>query len=449
MSFQIIPQEQSSFGKILTGAAKGFAEQAPKEAENYRLAQGLERLGKQSNLTPLDFATKAYGTYGITPQMVDSLGQLARYQNKSRGYSQGNGDVNQGGGNQQEPELAREDIKNYRPNQSANANLRDVNFGNKNPNQFVQEPELGRPQIVDTNPTRSNAQVAKPWTTERHNREVANILAQFPGTEINEARAIAKENEARDLARPAAEREADEYKEKVRDATDKKFIDQLGTRLQKNKEGLFEDITGDNLIDMQEGLRNEIVENPNESIDNIVSKWTKKALEFARTKKELDVLANRGSIYKLIDNENTYNKLKTYQKIYADANNLNEFYNKLRNDFEMTDQGAALIAYPKSEKASNFVNQAKPFTPKNVNGGSSYLASQISKNITSDDSILAIARDLQTKNPLFNQVEFFDYLTNNLENLPLNDRQKREVAQGASKVPMNWADFFILPSRRK
>lgn len=446
MSFQILPQDQSSFGKLATGAAKGFAEQAPKEVENYRLSKSLNKLNEQSGkLNPLEFATKAYGSYGITPQMVASLGELARYQNQVGGY--GNKSNNPNGESQDSRLQEREQFNQERKQNSQTGNkFRDIEFENNRTPKSVPDPQLGQPQIVNTNPTREEAQVAKPWTKQRFNNEVGNILAQHPGIDIDRARSIAKENEQRDLARPVAEREADEYKEKVRDAVENRFMNQLGTRLQKNKEGIFEDITGDNLIDMQEGLKKEITENPKESIDNLVNKWTKKGLELARTKKELDVLSNRGVVDQYFDNENTFNKLKTYQKIYADANNLNEFYNKLRSDFGMSDQGAALIAYPRSKSVSDFLKNYKPL--KSLEG-SAHAASQVIKNIDDDDSILAIARELQNKDLLFNQVQFFEYLNDNLNSLRLNDRQKREVAQGASKVHMNWDDFFILPSKEK
>ena len=69
---------------------QGLSDQIPKEVEHYRLSQGLKRLGEEKNLSPLEFATKAYGIKGITPQMVDSLGQLARYQNQVSGYKEAN-----------------------------------------------------------------------------------------------------------------------------------------------------------------------------------------------------------------------------------------------------------------------------------------------------------------------------------------------------------------------
>lgn len=77
MSYQV--KQGNIFGRVGEGIGKGLGEQLPKEMENYRLKSGLQELQKEAgNLDPLEFATKAYGTYAITPQMVQSLGELAR-----------------------------------------------------------------------------------------------------------------------------------------------------------------------------------------------------------------------------------------------------------------------------------------------------------------------------------------------------------------------------------
>ena len=78
------------FGRIGTGLGQGLSEQIPKEIQHQRLSAGLQQLGNESaNLSPTEFLTKAYSTYGITPQMVQSLGEAAKYQRQANAYGGG------------------------------------------------------------------------------------------------------------------------------------------------------------------------------------------------------------------------------------------------------------------------------------------------------------------------------------------------------------------------
>src|ERR1700676_227434 len=83
---QVIPNENANvLGKIGKGFAQslgqGLSEQIPKEAERYRLSQGLQKLQKKGNsLSPLEFATELYQIPGVTPAMIQSLPDLYKQQ---------------------------------------------------------------------------------------------------------------------------------------------------------------------------------------------------------------------------------------------------------------------------------------------------------------------------------------------------------------------------------
>ena len=77
MSYQV--KNGDIFGRVGSGLGSGLAEQLPKEMDHQRLKKGLSELGKKAgSLDPLEFATEAFGTYGLTPQMAQSLGELAK-----------------------------------------------------------------------------------------------------------------------------------------------------------------------------------------------------------------------------------------------------------------------------------------------------------------------------------------------------------------------------------
>lgn len=74
------------FGRVGESVGKGLMNTVPKEAERYRLSQGLKNLEQESsrgNLTPLQLFTKASAIPGITPQMVQSFGELAKQQQQA------------------------------------------------------------------------------------------------------------------------------------------------------------------------------------------------------------------------------------------------------------------------------------------------------------------------------------------------------------------------------
>lgn len=79
------------FGRIGTGLGKGLADQIPKEIENYRLRTGLQSLADDAdkgNLSQAQFLARAAGTYGATPQHIQSFGELAKQQARGQALIQ-------------------------------------------------------------------------------------------------------------------------------------------------------------------------------------------------------------------------------------------------------------------------------------------------------------------------------------------------------------------------
>src|SRR5258708_9288631 len=98
---QIIPNEYGNIaGRIGKGfgqtLAQGLTEQIPKEAERYRLAQGLRQMQENPQATPLDRLIQLYGLPGgkeAAPQLEPYLSNLALSQGQNA--SPGNRRVNQ------------------------------------------------------------------------------------------------------------------------------------------------------------------------------------------------------------------------------------------------------------------------------------------------------------------------------------------------------------------
>lgn len=72
------PYSGSAFGRLGRGIGQGLSEQLPKEIERTRLASGLKKLNAENVKDPFEFFTKALSIPGLTPQAIQSLGELSR-----------------------------------------------------------------------------------------------------------------------------------------------------------------------------------------------------------------------------------------------------------------------------------------------------------------------------------------------------------------------------------
>ncbi len=82
-------QNANIFGRIGSGLGAGLAEQLPKEIERNRLSSGLNRFAEDSaNLTPLQQLARISTIPGVTPQMIQSFGELGKQQSKGQALIQ-------------------------------------------------------------------------------------------------------------------------------------------------------------------------------------------------------------------------------------------------------------------------------------------------------------------------------------------------------------------------
>lgn len=446
---QIVEQQGGLFGRLGKGVGEGLSEQLPKEMDRYRLSQGLKQFEQESKgLSPLEQYSRLASIPGVTPAMLQAFPELLKQQTIRDAYAKK-------AGKRSTQETDKQDFK-----QAVQA-IKDVNFSNLDPQanrqrqasqEIVRPEEFGQPQIVDKNPLRQEAIPRKPWKQERLNEEIARNFEEFSGINFQESVALAKEAEARELAQPEAEQAIDNYHKEQQKEIIEKFRDQLGTKLEKDPEGnqLYQDVNGEMLINLERGLEKELRTNPKASVDDVVNKWTKKALDLAKAKKQMDALSgsSRWATPILLNKESYRDKLKEYSDIFSKAENSEEYFHKLQSDFSMSPSGASSLAYPRNENLKKYISSVKP---QKVNEFSKYpqtsrkYASEIENSITSKDSILAIARDLQEKDPYFDQKSFFEQLSEDKDRIGLTERQRREIAEGTSGILPSWGDILILP----
>lgn len=432
---QVLQQQGNIFGRLGAGIGQGLASTIPEEVDRSRLASGLKRFAENApNQTALQNFAQFSSIPGTTASMHQAYPEVAK-QDSLRNYYRG----------EQQPSSMKPEVgKNFRDVQFANQGQKVPRGTNAPP----PEAEFGQPQIVQDNPLREEAVPKAPWTQDKVNRRIGQISDQYPNVPIQEIRNMVAQEEQRDLASPLAEQAKDTYFTQKQEQLNKKFDDFLQTKLQKDEKGVFQDITGENLVNMRRGMERDLRADPKATIDDVADLWSKKALDLAKTKSDLRGLkeSSKFAIPLLMNKEENRKKLDQYAKAFSESGNSEEYYNTLKSDFKMSPEAAAYIAYPRSPRTQNYINKRKNqlTNDEKSSENSRKAAIDLENLITSNDSLLALAWDLRYKDPNFKVNDFINQLREDQDLIGLNQRQKRELATGFSLLP-NWSDLLFLP----
>lgn len=446
------------FGRIGTGFGKGLAEQIPKEIEHQRLSSGLKKLGEEgSDLSPTQFLTNAYSTYGITPQMVQSLGEAAKYQRHANAY-----------GNQQQRQTTLRDVQGKNVLQQAVQNGLPVqdNFQYVQPvqnqengqNKITSRPkqqQLGGPQISPANPLLEQNLPPRPWSPVQRDAVVKDYINQSFTPEQAEVKAA--DDEARYMQDADAYRKGVKELEDIRGNTRDEFTEQLEEKLQKKGDLVLNDLSGNYIAHLKKEMEKELRLNPNASTQDVADKFSAIGLRTARAKNKVDELINTTGIENFGKGDSEINKLKEYGKIFEETGASDDFYNLLKKEARMSPQAAASFAYAPSKKIQEYISNFKgeplskvvigrfgvKLNPVSPQQSSRQAAVQVGPLIGPNDSLLTIARELSLKYPDFDQAEFFEQMSDDRDNLQLNDRQRDEIAQGAKDIVPSWGDILF------
>lgn len=75
------------WGRLGEQVGKGLSDSIPREMERNRLSAGLNRFAEQSaNLNPVQQLAQLSGIPGVTPQMIQTFGELARQQSRANAF---------------------------------------------------------------------------------------------------------------------------------------------------------------------------------------------------------------------------------------------------------------------------------------------------------------------------------------------------------------------------
>jgi len=441
-SFKVSPG--STLGRIGSGVGKGLSEQLPKEIERYRLKEGLQQFEQDSaNLTPLQQYTRLLSIPGISPQAIQAMPEILKQQNLRQSFMNKRGGV-QGASSEIPQEGSLQPEERF---QSGSIGAQGNEPSQMLRQEIVRPEEIGQPQIVETNPLRQEAVPRKSWSPERFEQEIGRVWEDRPNMTLQEAVALAQQNEQRYLNEPESVRRQDDYFREQQNKLDDVFNKKLETKLQKEGTDVFKDITGESRNNLMRSMYKDLRTNPDATIEDIANKWSEKALDLAKTKSDLDTLANRDFVDKLFKGNKTREQLESYQKIFKETGDSEEYYKTLISKFGMSPQGAASIAFPPSKSVRSYMDKVKS-SEKDIAKApvrARKYANDIESFIQRDDSILAIARDLRQKDPFFDERAFFSELRQNMDSMSLSPRQRREIAKGESDLFKTWGDILIQP----
>src|ERR1700722_4340775 len=442
---QILPSQPSVFGRLGQGLAKGLSETVPQEIERARLSKGLQSLEKESgNLSPMQFITRAAAIPGITPQTLQSLTELSKQQNLGSAYSRSAFQ------NANRPILSAapsvEELQTranrYLSTQQQTKQLPPSVGQPQTP--YIPPGNAKQPHIVETNPLAENQLTQPPWSPEKRNQRIAEYIGN--GFLPEQARELAAEDQANELATPAAYQARTKELQEAQNTVKGKFRDLLAQKLgvtgADKEEKIFSKLPGEYIAKMEQGMERDLRTNLEATPDSVAQDWSQRAVELDKARTKFLQKTSTKGISEFGKGNQLYNSLTQYSKIYADAANSDQYYDELIAYMDASPLGAAHLAYKESPSLKSGIEKLSVGNFKGIKGIEKRgdlarrAADQVEKFIKPEDSILSAAYALRKKFPNFDMEAFFEQLGN--DGFGANDRQRREVAEGASDILPFW-----------
>ncbi len=468
------------FGRIGEALGNSLSETVPKEIERHRLASGLKDFEQShESLTPMQQMARLLAIPGITPQGVQSMGELAKQGNTRAAYARSA--QAQQAQQQQEPQASpdlqrqqfgqlMEQQAQAQQGQPGRAMQQQAQPAQQEPQQRgqlqqqqapqqqmqpLQADEFGQPQIVPTNPLEERNLTPSPWTPEKRDARISKYINQ--GFPPEEAQKLAADDESRQMADAAAYKQRNEELKGIRTEAKTELDARIKQKLQKSGEGVYEDLSGKLINDLNRGMERDLRLNPKASVADVAEKWSNKALRIAKNKTKANKLIQTTGSENFIKGKSEINKLKEFGEIMREEGASDDFFNLLQSKGGTSPQGAAQFAYRPTEKVAKYISNFKG-TPSISTGTGRFgvrsdrvnpmedsrrAAIELQPLIKDGDSLLAIAREMSLHYPDFDQTEFFEQMSEDKDKISLNERQRDEIAEGAQDITPTWGDFFL------
>lgn len=426
-------QQSDPFGKIGQAFGQGLGEQIPQEVGRHRLSSALQQFEKESaGMTPLQQLTRISTIPGITPQMIQSFGDLAKQQSKSQALIQ----------------------------QAQQSRERPVNPFTQE--KAPEEPGMEKqaPSLTTRTPVQATLEPYIPKSFTQLQSRAGELLAQNPALyaqDPNLAMQAAVQEDAQEQARNQALQGQRTNEQNVQNLVQSSLQNQrlkLGAELPGN---VYNDIENKAINAVKpksqggEGLtEQEAIQKYGKDLDAISRDY--KAVETVGTAKLITANAK--------GNKDT---LRSVRNKFKERNDLENFADTMIAKNKLSPSKAAYLAYPVSEQKelNNKILKLPHLTreggieysggyPKAVKGlteeqirAKTYEAAEKIADSMGDGSPLAIAEELQSRG--YDPYAWMDYVDRNRKKLDLSERQGRELDKPRNFTPSindMWMFYF-------
>jgi len=446
MSYSVRPA--NLFGQIGGAMGKGLAESIPKEAERYRLKQGLQDLNERSNdpknkMSAFEKFTELVTLPGTTPSIIDAASRLLRSQSIRESHEK---NVSDAGSNIPDSGIPERDQT------ASSRSLDDIDFANikRKPSSISQNVDA-----IEYGALPESTKPVRSWTNQERSAEYVAARDLF-GDDVSEETVenYLNQKEARGKAGAEYAQKLYDRIKNVQTELDNEFTVQKERKLQKQGEGTFSDLSGQDEQSLRELSYRKAIENPNKSTKTIIKELTDVALKSAKAKKQIEDLANTSlfsGIGYLSKSPDEYRKLmKQNADIMAINGNYEPVKDFLVQKFGLSHHKAAQIVYDNSSGVEKAIksNKKTPIVtakmgldqPKVSAEYGEKAAYRILEELKDSDSILKIINDSRIHDPYLDVSTMLDVFDRNKQKL--NERQLRELAKGTPEL-FNWHDFWI------
>ena len=399
MSYQVKPAAPSAaFG---AGFGQGLSQQIPKEVERYRLSQGLNELAQNAgNMNPLQVLAKSMGIPGITPQGIQSVGELAKQMAQANAASQGV--------SQNQLPYSLEEAKKIMPEEK------------------VIEPLTSKSAVQET------IEPMKPWTREQKEAEAVKMLNANPARYNNnyeKAYEAAGEKERRLLDRS----EAEQLKLKKQEGILSDIKGKLNEKYQRFKgdvpSDVYQDVENKAINDVKKGKM---------SPEEISTKRGDELREIDRQYVDLENIGNWGNLFK--SPASIKNTVDALRSDFAKRKDLRNFADGLITNGNINPDLAYSLAYPldKNTDYYKYLEKLPTYGPLSLTAPSSEdnmkITEKIGDYLSKNKELSPLAFAFYIKRKGFNPDTLFQYLNNNALKLNLSTQQTDQLRK---KIPDN------------
>lgn len=390
------------FGRIGSGIGQGLADTLPKEMERGRLRQGLQELGKRTDLTPFQQFTEL-SSIGASPQTIQSGSELLRQQSMLNGAKSAQPNSNQ----------QFEEIKNATQN-------------------FENQPVKG---LVGKEKTAAALQPAIPKSLQELQARAVQLHQQSPGLYPDYQTALqgATQENQQEIAQNSAQREARQSQKGVESDIRNELRNLQSAANAKVPDNVYQKIENKALNAIANGEKDELTaaKDARDELD-----------EISRDYKAIDALGN--TTFVLSNPREVQASLNSLSKKFKENGDSENFADSLvaRNGF--SNEFAHYKAIPPPEKISNLIDKlpsikAKVEVVPGSRGLMAYsgpgkvertkqtenLIKKLAPLLGKDDSPLAIGHALSEKG--YDSVLWRKYLDEHQDELNLSKSQIREL----------------------